>query len=140
MDFAAYPHVKFVTVAKGDCWIQVGDGSDALHVVDGDCYLLTRGDAYRIGSSLAMLPLAIDCGEYFRHHRSQDGVVRYGARADLLAIGGHFTLADDNSALLLDLLSSSFIFAPPRRQRRLCAACLHYWYKRCRTQSRVLVS
>lgn len=103
MHFGRYPFIKFVTLLKGDYYLQMADSKVIHHIRERDCYLMTNV-AFRIASAPDHLETAIDGVDYFIHNRAADGIVRWGERMDMLAVGGHFSFDPEHSALLLDLL------------------------------------
>lgn len=96
----AYASLRFGTVIEGTCWLKVDATPQPIQLGAGDCYLLTDGRPYRIGTDLA-LP-AVDMNEVFA--RMDDGVVRWGEPVDFRMIGGRFNLDPANASFLLDSL------------------------------------
>jgi AraC-like DNA-binding protein len=106
MRFPPYEGVKFAVIARGSCSIAI-EGMPPEKLQAGDCYLLTDGQPYKLGSDLA-LPTA-DAREVFA--RAENGVAHYGVVAsEFLAIGGRFSFEERSHAnLLLDCLPP-FVF------------------------------
>jgi AraC-like DNA-binding protein len=103
LSFPAYHQVLFGTAIMGPLQLMVGDSSDAIELRSGDCYLLTRGQPYRLASRR---DVPTENGRHvFDSTKERDGIVRYGT-GPLNAIwaGGTFRLDDDSSDLLLKSL------------------------------------
>ena len=96
----AYDGLRFGALVRGACELQV-EGAQALHLRAGDCYLLTDGRPYRIGSDLSLAGVAM--GDVLA--QLVDGVAYCGTSADLLLLGGRFELDAANAPLLLDALA-----------------------------------
>jgi AraC-like DNA-binding protein len=89
MRFAPFRHLKFGALLRGTMTLQPGTGP-AMTIGEGDCYLLTDGQAYV--SSTAERPI-FDGEAFFAAHRDRDGVVRFGdGPPDKITVGGRFTL------------------------------------------------
>lgn len=99
--FDPYPHVKFGSIAQGQCWLAVGDRAPIL-LRQGDVFLLGNPPRYVLASDLAMRPRSAKA--LWAH--AVEGKVRLGRDADetTLVCGGHFAFDDPNAALLLDVL------------------------------------
>jgi AraC-like DNA-binding protein len=100
LHFAAYRHVKFGAVLAGSCWLCVDGNELPVRLGAGDCYLLTNGLPYRIGSDLETE--AVDGGPVFA--QAVNGTVRYGTGEGTSLIGGRFAFDETNARLLLDSL------------------------------------
>jgi AraC-like DNA-binding protein len=98
--FKQHDGIKFQAVVYGDCWLAVDGVPEAVRVTAGDCLLLPRGRAFRICSDLALPPQDFPAAPTIRG----DGITSYNGGKDFLSIGGYFTLAGENSAVLLELL------------------------------------
>lgn len=102
--FPAYRSVRFGTVVTGGCWLAIdGEGGDAcapVRLQAGDCYLLTSGRPYRLGSDLAIA--ATDARNMTA--RIVGRVIHYGDAPEVDVISGRFVLDAANAAFLLDTL------------------------------------
>ena len=99
--FGPYAHVKFTTVLRGACWL-APEGGEAVRLEEGDCYLASTGHAYRLGSDLS-LPAAEAAAVFSRV--GADRIARHGVGEPVVELlGGSFTFAARNAALLLDTL------------------------------------
>jgi len=47
-DFIPYRHTKFGMVLEGNCYIDLKDGREPVYLQAGHCYLLPRGDSFRL--------------------------------------------------------------------------------------------
>ena len=95
----AYEGVRFGALVRGNCKLRP-EGMPEFELNSGDCYLLTDGRPYTIGSDTA-LP-----GVEMRDVLAQivDGVAYCGSKADVLLLGGRFVFDTANAPLLLDAL------------------------------------
>jgi hypothetical protein len=107
--FRAYEHAKFVAVLRGRFYLQMGNESEPTLLRRGDCYALTRGNAYRIFN--ADMPDS-DATALFATRRDIDGVVRWGdGTADTVTVGSRITFTPEGLAWLRDRLPP-FIHVP----------------------------
>lgn len=90
--------VKFNSVRKGRCVLNVDGVEDAVLLGEGDCFLLTEPRAFTLASDFGVDP--IPAHPIFA--TAVDGVARTGVGDDLLAVGGRFSFGDHARALLLD--------------------------------------
>jgi AraC-like DNA-binding protein len=101
--FAAYRHVKFVGVVKGDRWVWIEGVTAPAQMKAGDFCLLTDGLPYCFASDPNVMP---DDGDWvMANNLGADGIVRYG-RGEMhsMGVGGLFEFDGDMSGLLLNLL------------------------------------
>lgn len=101
LDFIAYHHTKFGIVTEGECWIDLKDGAGPVPLTRGSCYLLPRGNAFRLRHAAGA-----DTEDFEPALKRLQGRLLQcggdGARSTV--IGGRFIFADDRYPLLLDLL------------------------------------
>ena len=101
--FAAYRHVKFVGVVKGERWVWIEGVTEPTKMKEGDFCLLTDGSPYCFASDPGVARQ--DGEQVFASHLGADGIVRYGrGEACAISVGGIFQFDGDMSALLLNLL------------------------------------
>ena len=107
LDLIAYRHTKFGVVTEGSFYIDLKDDQDAVHLTRGSCYLLPRGDAFRIRDKVSTA--TVDFEEALKN---LDGrILRHGNDGELTTvIGGRFIFADDIYPPVLDLLPSLIHF------------------------------
>jgi AraC-like DNA-binding protein len=98
--FTAYQGFKFSALVRGACWLVVDGLAQPIRLETGDCYLLTEGRPYWLGSDRALA--AVDAREVFVH--ALDGVARHGDKEDVFLIGGRFTFDEADVSLLRDAL------------------------------------
>lgn len=100
-DFIPYHHTKFGIVTEGVCHLDLKDGVAPLRLERGHCYLLTRGDAFRLRD--AHLSATVDFEDVL--HRLNGRLLCYGGGGERSTIvGGRFIFASDNYPPLFDLL------------------------------------
>lgn len=103
LTFPAHHHIVFGAVIEGGMSLTFADGTEPVTLAAGDCYLLTRGQPYRMGSGARV---RADSGPaVFAPPLSDDGVVRYGSgELGLVWAGGSFRLDADSGDVLLQVL------------------------------------
>lgn len=99
--FEPFPHVRFGTVVRGECWLAI-EGQEPVLLREGDFYLLGNPPRYVLASGLTVRPRSAKA----LLAASPDGALRLGpADADeTFVCGGHFSFDDPNAPLLLDVL------------------------------------
>jgi AraC-like DNA-binding protein len=107
LDLDAYPHTKFGIVIEGCCYIDIKDGAQPVKLARGSCYLLPRGNAFRLRH-------AADGGttKFEEEIKKLEGrTLRCGTGGErTTVIGGQFIFADDRYPLVLDLLPPLICF------------------------------
>lgn len=100
-DFIPYHHTKFGIVTEGVCHLDLKDGAAPLRLERGHCYLLTRGDGFRLRD--AHLSATADFEAVL--HLIDGRLLRYGGGGErCTVVGGRFIFANDNYPPLFDLL------------------------------------
>jgi hypothetical protein len=100
--FRPYEHAKFVAVLRGRFHLQREGGPEPSLLRRGDCYVLTRGTAYRIFN--ADVP-DTDAAALFSTQRGIDGVVRWGnAATDTVTVGSRVTFSREGLTWLRERL------------------------------------
>jgi len=103
LQFPAHDCLRFGSLAEGSCWL-AGEGlADPVRLEAGDCYLLTDGRPYKIGSDLTVDVVQMRSVEA----RIVGRVIHYGddhGTDRVLLIGGRFLLDAANASFLLDTL------------------------------------
>jgi AraC-like DNA-binding protein len=110
MDFPRYQGVKFNAVMRGACWLTLQEHGQPIWLEVGDCFLLTDGRPFRLGTRLDLEP--VDARVVFA--AAQGGVARHGQGAGVFLIGGRFTFDEDAAGLLLDNLPPVFHISAAR--------------------------
>jgi AraC-like DNA-binding protein len=101
LNLFAYLHTKFGIVTEGCCHVDLKDGAPPVRLERGSCYLLPRGDAYRLRNSPEG---SADAFEDAMNH-IEGRTLRWGGDgARTTVIGGCFIFADEGYPLVLDLL------------------------------------
>lgn len=91
--------LKFNAVLRGDAWLQL-DGEAALHLREGDCFMLTQGRPFIIASDLALAPR--EAAEVFAD--AVGGVAFYGNGEQCHILGGKMVLDAAVAPLLVEAL------------------------------------
>jgi AraC-like DNA-binding protein len=99
--FGRYDGIKCYAVVSGQCWLSVEGVPEAVRVRAGDCYLLPRGQPFRVASDLALTP--IDARTFFPSPVN-GGIVVLNGGGDFSSVGGHFALSGDHARMLLEML------------------------------------
>lgn len=107
LDLISYPHTKFGIVMEGCCYIDIKDGSLPVRLVRGSCYLLPRGNAFRVRHAPDGETVAFE-----EAYKQIDGrTLRYGEGSErTTVIGGQFVFAGNRYPLIFDLLPPLICF------------------------------
>jgi AraC-like DNA-binding protein len=101
VQFGPFDGIKFHAVLRGRCSLSVDGEPEPLEVAEGECFLLARGNPFRIASDLAAEPVAFGT----LVPQVKDGrIVTHNGGGEFLSVGGYFTLADGQADLLLSAL------------------------------------
>jgi hypothetical protein len=121
--FAAYRHVKFVGVIKGDRWVWIEGVTAPAKMKAGDFCLLTDGLPYCFASDPDVEP---DDGEKVLAEKiGSDRIVHYGeGEAHAISVGGRFEFDGDMSGLLLNLLPPLVLVSADSPDARLLGTAL----------------
>jgi AraC-like DNA-binding protein len=121
--FAAYRHVKFVGVIKGDRWVWIEGVTAPAKMKEGDFCLLTDGSPYCFASDPGVEPH--DGDKMLANNVGAERIVRYG-RGEMRAIsvGGLFEFDGDMSGLLLNLLPPLVLVSADSPDARALSAAL----------------
>ncbi len=115
LDFIPYHHTKFGIVSEGVCHIDLKNGEPPVRLARGSCYLLTRGDAFRLRDA------ALSHTTPFEHalQHLQGRLLRWGGDGDKTTIiGGRFVFASNRYPHLLDLLPPLIHFTVSEQELR----------------------
>ena len=108
LDLDAYPHTKFGIVTEGSCFIDIKNDTSPVNLVRGSCYLLPRGNAFRIRHAVDG---STDKFEEVIKSHSLGSLLRYGSDGERTSvIGGQFVFTNDRYPLILDLLPPLICF------------------------------
>jgi len=99
--FGPYEGLKCNAIVQGGCWLAVEGEAEPVRLETGDCFILTKGRPFRMGSELA-LP-ALDANAVFAQPR-RNGVVTVQGGGDFFLAGSRFALAGSHADILLDVL------------------------------------
>jgi AraC-like DNA-binding protein len=105
--FDGYEHAHFGVVARGHCWLSLGEGEKAVLLTEGDCWLLPRGDTHTLRDQPGRAVRSYD----EVRPRKVSGVLRYGGggRTTTMIIG-NFTFDGQSSKWLTDVLPRLIAF------------------------------
>ncbi|GHB11600.1 AraC family transcriptional regulator [Streptomyces tendae] len=92
--------MKFNSVRRGMCLLDVDGEPGPLVLAEGDCFLLTRRRGFTLRSGPGVEP--VDAGPLFA--AAEDGIARAGEGEDVLLAGGRFSFGSRAQELLLDNL------------------------------------
>ncbi len=107
LDFIRYHHTKFGIVTQGSCYLDLKNGEAPIKLEQGSCYLLTRGDAFRLRDT--NLSKTIEFAEALNYLKGR--VLRHGGGGERSTIvGGRFIFANNSYPPILDLLPSLIHF------------------------------
>ncbi|GBQ99720.1 AraC family transcriptional regulator [Acetobacter nitrogenifigens DSM 23921 = NBRC 105050] len=98
--FGPHEGIKFHAVVAGSCWLSV-EGELPVQVNAGECFLLSRGLPFSIASDLSLDPIHVS---QVLPPNPSGRILSYNGGGDYLSIGGHFTLAEGQADLLLQVL------------------------------------
>jgi AraC-like DNA-binding protein len=101
LDFPAHEGIKFHAVISGSCWAQVDGMPGPIFVQAGDCFLLPRGRAFRVGNRLDVV--AVDAATLVARQAPGGPVVLNGG-GEFLSLGGYCSLAGNQAGFLLNVL------------------------------------
>lgn len=108
LDLDAYPHTKFGIVTEGCCYIDIKDGAHPVKLVRGSCYLLPRGNAFRVRYSADG---GTDKFEEIFKSNFVGGILRCGSEGERTTVlGGQFVFTEDRYPIVLDLLPPMICF------------------------------
>ena len=100
-DFIPYHHTKFGIVTEGECFIDLKNGQAPINLQQGSCYLLTRGDAFRLRDKDLSDTINFEDALNFLNGR----VLSYGGGGNsTVVVGGRFIFATNTYPPVLDLL------------------------------------
>lgn len=92
--------VKVSAALKGNCWLQLDDGSEPVRLEAGDVIMFNGQHSFVMASDLALEP--VDAVAAFRARG--DGLARLGTTEDFFYVGGHVALDPAGADLLRDAL------------------------------------
>lgn len=107
LDFNAYLHTKFGIVTEGCCYIDIKDGAPPFKLVRGACYLLPRGNAFRLRHEKDG-----DTEKFEEAYKRIDmRTLHCGINGkSTVVLGGQFIFTEDRYPLVLDLLPPLICF------------------------------
>lgn len=93
--------LKTGAVVVGQCWLWVEGVPDAVKLETGDCFLLPHGRPFRLGSDLALSPVAAT--DVFSGSRN-GGITSHQGGGDCFVVSSRFAVEGDESGLLQGIL------------------------------------
>jgi AraC-like DNA-binding protein len=88
-------------VVSGECWLAVEGIPYPVRLKTGDCFLLPRGQPFRLASDMSLPP--IDAYTIFQA-KPNGGVASCNGGGDCFIVGGHFVLDGKHAGILLGML------------------------------------
>ncbi len=101
IQFPRHEGIKCYALVSGQCWLSVDGVPDAVRITAGDCFLLPRGQPFRLARDLTSTPID------FRTILSMKGdgrIGKFNGGGDCFIVGGHFVLSGDHAGILLGVL------------------------------------
>lgn len=97
--FGAPQGIKFNAILSGSAWLWV-ESEERMRLEEGDCFLLTRQQAFFLGSDPHIPP---DDAEPI-YEAATDGIARCGTGDNFFLIGGRFAFEDQFARVIFDPL------------------------------------
>ena len=110
IQFPRHDGIKCYAVVSGQAWLSVEGVADPMRLTAGDCFLLPRGQPFRLASDLTLPP--VDAMRHFAAARNggsggnggNGGIATFNGGGDFFLVGGHFLLAGNHAGILLGML------------------------------------
>lgn len=100
LGFPAHDGIKFNAVMRGACWLSVEGDPETVRLVEGDCFLLTRGRPFVLASAPSLDPAdSQPVYEAARH-----GIATCNGGGDFFLVGGRFAFSGDHASMLFGAL------------------------------------
>jgi AraC-like DNA-binding protein len=93
--------IKCYAMVSGQCWLQVQGGTQPVHLVAGDCFLLPRGLPFSLATDLSLTP--IDFYAFREAHPDMFSAPTTEVTGNYM-VGGHFVLTGSHAEVLLQSL------------------------------------
>jgi AraC-like DNA-binding protein len=100
--YPAMQGVRCYMILSGTCWLVVDDIHESLHLMAGDCVLLTTTASFRLTTNVAFAS-EIDAVELFSGTR-EGGVATIHGGGETTGIGGYFVFGSQHKGVLHALL------------------------------------
>lgn len=94
--FPGHEGIKFNAVMQGACWVSVEGEVEPQRIAAGDCFLLTRGRPFRLGTDPSRP--TIDSATIYE--QAKEGIATCNDGGDFFLIGGRFAFEGDHAGLL----------------------------------------
>jgi len=121
LDFIRYQHTKFGIVTRGSCYLDLKNGEAPIKLEQGSCYLLTRGDAFRLRDT--KLSETIEFADVLNDLEGR--LLRYGGGGERSTIiGGRFIFANNSYPPMLDLLPPLIHFKVNQQELKALVATI----------------
>ena len=98
--FARQDGIRCFASVQGEFWL-VLEGRPGVRLGAGDCFLLPKGQPFRLASDPRLPP--VDAEAIFAA-TSEGGVATYNGGGDCFGVGGYFSLSSNHAHILLDVL------------------------------------
>lgn len=103
MSFGPPDGIKFNTITKGSCWLQVKGDPVNYRLETGDCFLLSQPRPFVLTSDLGLQP--IDAGIVYE--KAKNGIATCNDGGDFFLIGGRFAFESGHSDFLFGSLPAT---------------------------------
>lgn len=95
--FSKHEGIKCYAVVHGQGWLSIEGIPDPVRLETGDCFLLPRGEPFRLGSDLTSTP--IDAMTLLANKKN-GGIGKINGGGDCMIVGGHFVFSGNAEFLL----------------------------------------
>jgi len=128
IQFPGHEGIKFNAVLKGSCYLQVDGDENVYHLNAGDCFLLTSGKPFAMGSDLSIPKIHSDT--IYKH--AKEGIATCNGGGSLFLTGARFHFNDQSAKLLFGQLPP-VVYVPEKYDQ---AAVLRWGIERFTTEFR----
>ncbi|AFT70967.1 Utative AraC family transcriptional regulator [Alloalcanivorax dieselolei B5] len=93
--------IKCYAVVSGGCWLAVDSVPDAVHLKEGDCFVLPSGRPFRLASDMALSP---EPSSHYLPPPRPGAVVRINGGGDVFLVGSRFGVNGGHADMLMSML------------------------------------
>src|SRR5271166_6411991 len=101
IQFPRHDGLKCYAVVSGEGWLSVEGVPEAVHLKAGDCFLLPRGQPFRLATDLTLTPIDY---RVILSAKRDGAIVSINGGGDCCIVGGHFVLTGQHAGILLGAL------------------------------------
>lgn len=128
IQFPPHAGIKFNAVLKGSCLLQVDGDPNVYQLHAGDCFLLTSGQSFVMGSDLSIPTIHSDT----IYNHAKDGIATCNGGGHFFLTGARFHFGDQSTKLLFGQLPP-VVYVPEKYDQ---AAVLRWGIERFTTEFR----